>query len=64
MTLCGIMELEIYLSSKTLLFLLKLILGTKLVETPQDWKENTSNTLKHTCYIVEKIQRWDHKCLK
>ena len=44
MTLCGIMELEIYLSSKTLLFLLKLILDTKLVETPQDWKENTSNT--------------------
>ena len=36
MTLCGIMELEIHLSNETLLFLLKLILGTKLVETPQD----------------------------
>ena len=64
MTLCGIMELEIHLSSETLLFLLKLILDTELVETPQEWKENTRNILKHICEIVEKIQRWHHKCLK
>ena len=36
MTLCRIMELEIYLSSETLLFLLKLILDTELMETPQE----------------------------